>query len=271
MQLYKMELNKIVRNKLTYVASGILFLIILISFIHEFSLSKEMVMEFSKRTCFRRLLDLSEFYFLYISIWLITVFSAFYCEDKQNKVDVLLSTTTRGKLYVFFIRLLVILTLTLCSFLFIIITTFLFCYFVYGYMDSRVLVEDVVYTKIMDPFLAKRTIDSFIKYYFIIAFSALIMLDALIVWVSVNVKKSLYSFVILLVIYFLPIYLESIIKCSNLNVGYALITNQPILLITVRCFTKSWPIYSIHLLIAYLIFGIAIWSSAKRWNSIAER
>lgn len=267
-----MELSKILKKKFTAVTGGVLIMVITFSLAREFFMAEKISMSFGAQTGFKRLTDLSDIFFCSISIWLLTIFAAFYCEDRQYHVDALLSTMKNGKQLLFFRRLQVICTITAGSFLIITFLTFTFCYLLYGYPKGEITVKDVeFYAKTAAPALAEQTIVFFLIRYYIKTAIAFIMLDALIIWISVNSKRVQYSFAVLLGIYFLPAFWENMFKHNVSSIGNIIVTSQPILLMLSRCLIENWPIYGVQLLIAPLISICLIYCSIRKLKSIPHQ
>lgn len=267
MILYKMELIKILKRKSTWVLIGTLLLLVVALFGIEANNAQGMAIEFGQFAGYRRFLDLTELFIVCALIVEIIILAPFYCEDKQNNVDVLLSTTTKGKITDFIARIQVTFTVIINTQVIIIVATFLICFILYGYPDSTLTMKEM---NISTPLLAETSLFMFISSYLFNVFTASIMLGALIICISTMSKKTMYSLIVIVGVVLLPAMLEDVFKNGNMNIGYIFITAQPIMLSVSRCLVESWPVYGWHILMVFFISIFVICISGKKWCSVPK-
>lgn len=266
MKLYKLELSKIIGRKFTWIMTGMLLVVMTFSLWVENNMASKLIAsnDFGQSLGYYRFIDLSQFFVLYVMIWLTAVLSPFYCEDRQNGTDVLIMTSAKGKISDFAARLCVTFTLAVGSLIFVFITTYCICYMLYGYSGgSSSAYEIYFWVDETASSLADKSIYAFIGYYLIKALFAVLMLSGIIVWVSAGSNKAMYSLITILAIFWCPLMLE-----SGLHLGgifYLFMTGQPVYLIVVRYFHENWPLYGWHIILALLVAAVGVVWGGRRW------
>lgn len=265
MKIYKMELAKILKRKSTWVLIGLLIGFIVIRFMMEISGAENMVGDCHKSAGYICFFDLAEIFIACASIGEILLLSSFYCEDRSNKVDVLLLTTAKGKLHDFIARVLVTFTIIISVHMIMILAALIIGSVCFGYPDNNLLMRDMY---VIDPLVSDKSVLLFMGMYLFDIFNASIMLVSFIACISTMCKKTISSVIITVAVVLIPALLEGFFKNGHMNVGYTIITGQPLMLTARRVLVESWPVYGWHIFIAYFMSIIAIIIGGKKWCSV---
>ena len=92
MKLYVIELKKILQRRSTWVLTGFMLVLTVVYGQLEIHNKQNMIVEFGQLAGYRRFLDLSGLFIVCAFLVEIIVLASYYCEDRQDKVDVLILT-----------------------------------------------------------------------------------------------------------------------------------------------------------------------------------
>ena len=266
MKLYVIELKKILQRRSTWVLTGFMLVLTVVYGQLEIHNKQNMIVEFGQLAGYRRFLDLSGLFIVCAFLVEIIVLASYYCEDRQDKVDVLILTEKRGKLYDYAVRVSVTLAFVICLNIIMLMAAFVICHVNYGYTGGGLPVREMH----MLSTLEEKNIFTLICMYLFNVFNASIMLSALVVCISTMSKNSIHSFIVIVGVVFLPVMLEGIFKNGQMNIGYTFITSQPVMLIAERCLLESGPVYGWHIFISYLCSIVACCVGGKKWCSVPK-
>lgn len=271
MKLYKAELYKILKRKSTWITVSAILLLILVIFLKQVNLAHNILSDLGKNAGYRCFFNLSEMFFVISLFGVIILCAPYFCEDKQYKVDVLILTTKNGRFRDFITRLEVVFTLTFGLFIFALIFAFLISSVLYGFSSRNTpLTEIFLWPNGLHPSIEGKSVHSFVLKYLFTVFSAFIMLDSIIVFISTMSKKTMNSLIIATVFILLPVMLEDSLKNNTANTIYIFVTGQPILLMTIRSIRETWITYGWHIMTAYTVSLLGICTSAIKWCSFAD-
>lgn len=262
MKLYKMELKKILNRKSLWVLASILIILILWQSIIEINNAQNVVVNFAQASGYRRFFDIVELFIVYATVAEVIILSPFYCEDKQIRINDLLKSTANGKLNDYIARVQVTFTVIICINLVMVLAAWILCLLCYGYSDNNLLLSEMF---VSDSQVANEKMIIFIFRYLFNICCASIMLVSIIAFVSTFNKKVIYSEIITFIIVFIPAILEGYFKNGDMNLGYIIITGQPLMLITWRTLVESWSVYMWHLFLVAFLFNALICIGGKKW------
>jgi len=266
MKLYKTEFMKILKRKSTWILIGLMLLLVIAIGQIEIYNKQNMIINFGQLVGYRRFLDLLEFFLICAFLVEIIVLASFYCEDRQDRVSVLILTTKKGKLYDYVARVQVTITFIICLNIMMIMAAYVICYVNYGYNGGNLLVKEMHLSSVFD----EKSVFVLIRMYLFNVFNASIVLGTLVACISVRSKNSMYSFLVIVGLMFLPVMLENIFRNGEMNIGYTLVTSGPILLITRRCFMESGAVYGWHIFVIYIIVVVTCFAGGKKWCSVPK-
>ncbi len=267
MNIFKMELAKILKRKSTWVITALLAGLIIAHGIMELSQAQRMIVSFGRLAGVRRFLDLTEILITYGMIGEILMLSSFYCEDRYYGVDVLLSVTAKGKLYDFIARVQVTFTIIFSVHTMMVLAAWLIGLICYGYPEHHFLMREMY---VWGPFVSDQSSAVFIAMYLGSILAASIIFASFIVCISTVCRKPVNALVITVAVLLFPAVLEGVFKNGDMNAGYIFVTGQPLMLVVWRVLEESWPVYGWHIIAACMISIIGFSIGGKKWCSVSS-
>lgn len=211
-----------------------------ILFCQAYGSKNDLIAEFGDLAGYRKAMDLMQFGFIFLSIGLVVIFAPIFAEDNANGVKYIISSTEKGKENDYLARVNAAFTITIISFIIMIGIIIGVCGFIYGYQGAEMKVN-ILYPSTIEaaPELASKSIVFYFMRYLLISLSAVLMLTALLIWISSFSKTIVHAFLGSLFVYFVPIVLENIFQRGSMNPEYVFVTGQPVLLVVNRCLEES--------------------------------
>lgn len=266
MQLYMMELFKISRKKIAWCTAGIAALMIF-SLCGEAYGSKDLLLrEFGAAAGYWKAMEIMQFSFTFLSIWLIVVLSFIFAEDNVDAVRDVITSTERGREGVYFARVKAAFTIAVLSYLCVAGSIGAVCGWIYGYRSGDMQAW-TIYPQLLGQAqeLSDKSIIFYFGQYLLVSFGAVVMLTAFLIWISSCSKTVVHVLCGALAFYLIPTVVEAKLSPGSMDPLYVFMTGQPVLLVVQRCLHESWHAYGWHVGIIIAVTCMGIWCGKGNW------
>lgn len=194
-----------------------------------------------------------------------------FCEERQNGMRQLIFTTEKGKGVDIKARIAAIFTVTVCGYFFLLLLLLGLCGGVFGLDGSTISIGIVLginsgYTMIRHGIsLSQYGIADFTLLYVVTALGGVLMLTAIVVWISARVDTVAHSLLAAIFSWAAPVVLYITFQSRVL---YILALIQPALMSNYGSIVDAAPVYRLRIAAVFVVMTAGIIWGARRWRRV---
>lgn len=209
-------------------------------------------------------LEISQMSSWFMSVWLIIALSPLFCEEKQNRMRPLIFTSEKGPDVDTKARIAAAFTVSIVLFLALILLLFLVCGAIFGYDGGTMKTGILLHMREFYRF-SQWDIRSFTGLYIFTGFCAMLMLTAVVIWVSSKVDSPVHSMAISVLFWAVPMVLLLTFRGRGI---YFLAVFQQVFLTNYTCMVEAGSMYLLRIGVSGAIAVSGVICSFRIWRKL---